>query len=158
MSQKVEKIHILLDPPSPRKFWIFLNLGRIWNSMTPPPVPDLGKIWNWENFEFSEPHLKTWNLSLKHLKLPKNHFKTNLFFLQLKYLKCAFTFGKKMKIWPPPPLLSKSPHFELWTFWSPALTPSPLLDFFHFLGHFFLFLILPLVSFVSFFVLSKKKN
>ena len=49
-----------------------------------------------------------WNISLKHLKLPKNHFKTNLFCLQLKYLKCAFEFGKKMKIWPPPPLIKKS--------------------------------------------------
>ena len=46
----------------------------------------------------------------------------------------------------PPPLLSKSPHFELWTFLSPALTPaSPLLDFFHFSGHFFL--IAPLTCF-----------
>ena len=34
------------------------------------------------------------------------------------------------------PLLSKSPHFELWTFWVPALTPPPLLDFFPFFGHF----------------------
>ena len=30
-------------PPSPRMFWTFLNLG---------------KIWNWENFEFWEPPLR----------------------------------------------------------------------------------------------------
>ena len=48
-----------------------------------------------------------WNISLKHLKLPKNQFKTNVFFLQLKYLKCTFTFGEKMKIWPPPPSYQK---------------------------------------------------
>ena len=52
---------------------------------------------------------------LPHLKLPKDHFKTNLFFVQLKHLKSAFTFGNNMKIWPPP-LLSKSSHFDLWTF------------------------------------------
>ena len=37
----------------------------------------------------------TKNISLKHLKLPKNHFKTNLFFVQLKHLKSTFTFGEK---------------------------------------------------------------
>ena len=40
----------------------------------------MGKIRNWENFEFLEPPLKTRNISLKHLKLPKNHSKTSLFF------------------------------------------------------------------------------
>ena len=106
-----------------------------------------GLFWIWEKFEirwlwiFGIPP-QIWNISLKHLKLPKNHFKTNLFFLQLKYLKCAFEFGKKMKIWPPPPLLSKSPNFEFWTFWFLELTP-PLLDFFHFLWPFFLMLPLP---------------
>ena len=30
---------------------------------------------------------------LKNLKLPKNHFKTNLFFVQQKHLKSTFTFG-----------------------------------------------------------------
>ena len=39
-------------PPSPRKFWTFLNLGKIWNSMTPP----LYLIW--ERFEIG----KTLNL------------------------------------------------------------------------------------------------
>ena len=49
-----------------------------------PLVPNVGKILNWEIFEFSEPPpLKTRNIGLKHLKLPKNPFKTNLFFLQL---------------------------------------------------------------------------
>ena len=37
-------------------------------------------------------------ISLKHLKLPKNHFKTNLFSIQLKHFKSTFTFVKKMKI------------------------------------------------------------
>ena len=36
--------------------------------------------------------------SLKHLKLPKNHFKTNIFFVHLKNLKCTFTFGKQLNI------------------------------------------------------------
>ena len=46
-------------------------------------------------------------MSLKHLKLPKDHFKTNFFFVQLKHLKYTFTFGEKMKI-EPPPLIKKS--------------------------------------------------
>ena len=37
------------------------------------------------------------NISLKHLKLPKNHFKTNLFFVQLKHLNSTYTFGKKVE-------------------------------------------------------------
>ena len=32
--------------------------------------------------------------------MPKNHFKTNLFFVQLKHLKTSFTFGKKWKYRP----------------------------------------------------------
>ena len=76
MSQKVEKVQ---------------------KNLTPPLGPILGKIWNWENFEFLEPHLEK-NISLKHFKLPKNHFKTHLFFGQLKHLKSTFTIGKKMKI------------------------------------------------------------
>ena len=39
MSQRVEKVHNFLDPPpSPRMFWTFLNLGKIQNSMPPPPT------------------------------------------------------------------------------------------------------------------------
>ena len=91
-----------------------MKLGKLWIFGTPP---------------------KIWNISLKHLKLPKNHFKTNLFYLQLRYLKCALTFGKKMKIWPPT-LLSNSPHFELWTFLFLGLPPPLLLNFSHFLWHF----------------------
>ena len=76
-----------------------------------------------KKFGFWDPPPLKKNISLKHLKLPKNHLKTNLFFLQLKYLKWTFEFGKKMKIWPPPPLLSKSPYFEFWTFWLSVLIP-----------------------------------
>ena len=51
--------------------------------------------------------------------------------------------GKKWKhgLLAYPPLLSKSPHFELWTFWSPDF-----LDFFHFLWQFFRWL--PLVFWI----------
>ena len=57
--KKWKKSTFFLTPHSPRKFWTFLNLGKIWKSKTPPPpVPNLGKIWNWENFESSEPPLK----------------------------------------------------------------------------------------------------
>ena len=55
MSLKVKKSTIFLTP-SAKMFWPFLNLGKIGNLMTPPPpLPYLGKIRNWENFEFSDP-------------------------------------------------------------------------------------------------------
>ena len=76
--------------------------------MNPAPPRDLiwekilvGKILN-----FGDPPLRKRN-KLRNLKLPKNRFKTNLFFLQLKYLKCVFTFGKT-KIWPHPSPLIKN--------------------------------------------------
>ena len=34
----------------------------------------------------------------------------------MEHLKSTFTFGTNLKIQTPPALLSKSPHFELWTF------------------------------------------
>ena len=52
------------------------------------------------------------NISLKHQKLPKNHFKTNFSFIQLKHLKSTFTFGEKNENIDFPPLLSKSPNFD----------------------------------------------
>ena len=96
-SHKAEKVYNFLDPPpSPRVFWTLLNLGKIGSLTTPPPLgPNLGKFWNWEDFEFSEPPLKTRNISLKHLELPKNHFKYKFFYV---HLKSAFPFGEKMKI------------------------------------------------------------
>ena len=42
--------------PLPRMFWTFLNLGKVGNLMGTPP--------------------KKKSICLKHLKLPKNHFKT----------------------------------------------------------------------------------
>ena len=49
MPQKVEKVHNFLDPPSPRMFWTFLDLGKIGN---------FGKNLNWENFEILESPLR----------------------------------------------------------------------------------------------------
>ena len=107
MSQKVEKVHNFLDPPSPPGcfglFWIW-EKSEIW---WPPPLPNLGKIRNGENFEFWEPPFRKKNISLEHLKLPKNHFKTNLFSVQLKHLKCAFTFGEKIENVASPLLIKK---------------------------------------------------
>ena len=126
--------HILNCGLFPLFVTCFFNLGKIGNFDDPPSLPNLGKIRNWESFEFWESPLRKKNINLKHLKLPKNHFKTNLFFLQLKYLKCAFTFGKKMKIWPPPPSYQKVHILNCGLFdirrW------SPVLDFSHFLGIF----------------------
>ena len=33
-------------------------------------------------------------INLRQLKLPKNHFKTNLFWVQLKHIQSSFKFGK----------------------------------------------------------------
>ena len=144
MSQKVEKVHNSLDPPSPRMIWTFLNLGKFWNLTTPPLVPNLGKIWNWEKVEFSEPPLKTWNISLKHLKLPKNHFKTNLFFLQLEHLSLHLHFGQTWKSWIPP-LLSKVDilHCGLFDFWHRPLPSSPVGLFYTILWHCILWVMMP---------------
>ena len=71
MSQKVEKVH--------KDDLDFFEFGKI---LKFDPPPDL----IWEKFEigkilnFGNP-LKKRNISLKHLKLPKNYFKTNLFFV-----------------------------------------------------------------------------
>ena len=43
--KKWKKSLVFLTSPSPRMFWTFLNLGKIGNSVAPPPpVPNLGKI------------------------------------------------------------------------------------------------------------------
>ena len=79
-----------------------MNLGEKMKYDDPPPLPNLGKIRKLGKFlNFGNPHQKK-NISLKHLKLPKNHFKTNLFFVQPKHLKSTFTFGKTLKIRTPP--------------------------------------------------------
>ena len=40
-----------MTPSPPRIIWTFLNLGKNWFSMTPPPRPKLGKIWNVDYFD-----------------------------------------------------------------------------------------------------------
>ena len=92
MSKNWKKSIIFLTPP--QDVLAFFEFGKKSKFDDPPLVPNLGKIWIWENFEFGEPPpQRKKNRSLKHLKLPKNHFKTNLFFIQLKHLKSTFTFG-----------------------------------------------------------------
>ena len=55
MSQKVEKVHNILDPSLPQNVLDFFERGKIGNLMTPPLGPNLGKILKWQNFEFWEP-------------------------------------------------------------------------------------------------------
>ena len=50
------KVHNFLTP-SPRIIWTFLNLGKNWFSMTPPPRPKLGKFWNVDYFDIIAPPL-----------------------------------------------------------------------------------------------------
>ena len=118
-----KKSTIFVIPPPPGYFGLFWLWGKveIWQ---PPPCTWFGKNLKWGKFWMlgAHPQQQQKNISLKHLKLHENHFITNLFFVQLKHSKSAFTFGKKIKIWHPP-LIIKSPHFELWTFWFFVLTP-----------------------------------
>ena len=79
----------------------FFEFGKNWKFDDPPLYLIWEKIEIGKIFNLGTPPQKK-NISLKHLKLPKNRFKTNLFFVQSKHLKSAFTFGEKMKIWPPP--------------------------------------------------------
>ena len=53
----VEKGHNFLGPPPPRMMWTFLNLGKKWFLMTPPPRQKLGKIWNVDYFDIVAPPL-----------------------------------------------------------------------------------------------------
>ena len=61
----MENVHNFLDPPSPRMFWTFLNLGKIGNLMTPPlylnwEIFEIGKILNFGNPPSEKKHkLKT---------------------------------------------------------------------------------------------------
>ena len=108
-------------------FWTFLILGKIENFMTLPPPSDL----IWENFEigkilnFGNTLSENPPLRLKHLKLPKNHFKTNLFFCSTETFKVYSYIWEKPKSLASPHLLLKIPHFELWTFLFLELTPPP---------------------------------
>ena len=86
-------------PPLPQDVLDFFEFGKNWKFDDPPPSDLI-----WEKLKLGKlrilgppPHRKK-IISLKHLKLPKNHFKTNLFFVQLKHLRCTFKFGEKMKI------------------------------------------------------------
>ena len=94
MSQKGQ--NFLHPPPLPHYILDFFENGKNWKfDYPPPPRTYFRKNLNWENFEFWEtPSEKKHKLK----KWPKNHFKTNLFFVQLKHLKSTFTFGKKVKI------------------------------------------------------------
>ena len=77
MTLKVEKVYNFFDSsPSPRMFWTVLNLGKNVNLGTPTPLDLI-----WGKFEIGkiEPPSEK-KISLKRLKLSKNHSKTNLIF------------------------------------------------------------------------------
>ena len=112
-------------------FFLIWETLEIWNSDL------IGKILNFEYPSSLKKH------KLKHLKLPKNHFKTNLFFVQLKNLMSTFTFGTNLKIQTPPPLIKKSKFWMLGLIDVRQWSSPPPLDFSYFLWR-FLFRRLPL--------------
>ena len=116
-------------PPSPRMFWTFLNLGKIGNLMTPPQTY-FGKKLKLRKFWIlgTPPQKKI--ISLKHLKFTKNHFKTNLFFVQLKHLKSTFLFGTNMKIHTSNPLHILNCGLFDFRRWSPPFGLFPLIGAF----------------------------
>ena len=68
------------------KNWKFDNPNLIWEKF------EIGKISNFGN----PPSGK--NISLKHLELPKNHFKTKLFFFSTEAFTDFIYISKKIKI------------------------------------------------------------
>ena len=80
---------------------------------------ELGKFWSLE----TPPQKK--KISLKHLKLPKNHFKTNLFFNQLNHSKSTFTSGKSWKSGLLPSFIKKSKFWLFFYFWPWSSLPLP---------------------------------
>ena len=119
MSQEVEKVHNFFDrPPSLRMIWTLLNLG---------------KIGNWEKFELWDP---PWKIKHKLKTIKSITLKLTCFLFNRGIYSLHLNLGKTWKFGLPP-LLSKSLHFKFWTFWFCSLIPPPLLDFFHFLGHFY---------------------
>ena len=81
--------------------------GKIENLMTSPLGPNFGKNRNFENFEFWEPPLRNKNISLKHLKIPKNHLKTT-FFYSTEVLKVYIYIWENPENLASPPLMKKS--------------------------------------------------
>ena len=55
---KSGKVHNFLDPPLPQDVLDFFEFGKNSKFDDPPLWPNLGKVWNWENFEFWEPPLR----------------------------------------------------------------------------------------------------
>ena len=91
-ASELKNVTIFLTP-LPQDVLDFFEFGKNWKFGDPSPLRP-----NWEKFEigkilnFGTP-LKKRNISLKHLKWPKNRFINNLFFVQLRYLKSSFTIG-----------------------------------------------------------------
>ena len=146
----MEKVHNFLGPP-PGMFWTFLNLGKKWFSITPPPPrPKLGKIWNVDYFDIVAPPLTL-------AKTVPKSYQTDIWGLCYSYIghictKCCIYLtnispiyhknqGPISVIWiwektekfRPPPSVKVSLHLKCRLFWF-----CPLMDFFHNLGHFFL--------------------
>ena len=61
----MEKVHNFLYPQEgPQDVLDFFEFEKKWKFDDPPrPLgPNLGKFWNWENFEISEPPLQKINI------------------------------------------------------------------------------------------------
>ena len=85
--KKYKKSIIFLTPPSPWQFGLFWICEKIEIWWPHPPRTYYGTILNFRHTH--TPQKK--NISLQHLKLPKNHFKTSLIFVELKHFK--YTLG-----------------------------------------------------------------
>ena len=96
MSQKWKKSTIFLTP-LPQDVLDFFEFGKNWKFDDPPSdliweKLEIGNILNFGN----PPSEK--NISFKHLKLPKNPLKTNLFFLTESFKVYIYIWGKNENI------------------------------------------------------------
>ena len=113
-------------------------MGIIGNMMSPPLRPNLGKNWLQRFLILARER----NISLKHSKLRKNHFKTNLLFVQLKHLESTFdiyilerTWKFRLLFWVSEQLLCLKMIFITQNIsTTESLTKPPLIKLFNKLG------------------------
>ena len=55
-----------------------MNLGKVQNLITPFPLIEIGKIWNWDTFEIFEPPLSLAKQGLNHIQMIYQDYFNNM--------------------------------------------------------------------------------
>ena len=119
------------------------NVEKVHNFLDLPPRR-IKTIWIWGKMMFDDDKLYQTDTSglflsyISHVCTKCCLYLTNITTIwhTIRDIFQSFEFGNNLKIWNPPPTSQNSLYFELWTFRFSALTPTPLLDFFHIFGTF----------------------